>query len=130
MPPESVPARRRVGNCGTDARQRPGLPGIHGIRNVTIKEYLSAFSDNGSVWMNYRAVLIAVIPANAGIQWRLSIDAGFRVPLRGPGMTAVGRVRKFIEQAPLTALADKHSSIARNPAAAALRMADRQHLER
>ena len=37
------------------------------------------------------ATAFAVIPANAGIQRRLSKDTGFRVPLRGPGMTAFGR---------------------------------------
>jgi len=41
--------------------------------------------------VSYRRALAAVIPANAGIQRRLSKDTGFRVPLRGPGMTAPGR---------------------------------------
>jgi len=36
---------------------------------------------------------VAVIPATAGIQRQLNKDTGFRVPLRGPGMTATGRMR-------------------------------------
>jgi hypothetical protein len=52
----------------------------------------SAESVSRSPMSDFRCVPIAVIPANAGIQRRLSKDAGFRVPLRGPGMTAAGRM--------------------------------------
>ena len=48
-------------------------------------------SGNQSWKVTVASVPVAVIPANAGIQWRLSKDAGFRVPLRGPGMTFPGR---------------------------------------
>jgi len=49
------------------------------------------FSGNESWKATVATVPSAVIPANAGIQRHSSQDTGFRVPLRGPGMTAVGR---------------------------------------
>ena len=60
-------------------------------RTPTSKPTSKLLSESGSTRP------VAVIPANAGIQRRLNEDTGFRVPLRSPGMTVHGRMRKLVD---------------------------------
>ena len=102
--------------CGVAVSPAPTFAGgSAGLRDFPVDPGKSIDATGASVWYsavpqsvspicyerpvsrkaNARTVPVVVIPENAGIQRRLSRDPGFRVPLRGPGMTTYGRERQL-----------------------------------